>query len=43
MIVCSPQQAAHYQGEIRKCRSSVAYFLDRYGRIYDAVSADWVP
>src|SRR6516164_4914059 len=43
MIVCSPQQAAHYQREIRKCRSPVAYFLDRYGHIYDAVSADWVP
>jgi hypothetical protein len=43
MIVCSPQQAAHYQGEIHKCRSSPAYFLDRYGHIYDAVSADWVP
>ena len=43
MIVCSPPEAAHYQREIHKCRSSPAYFLDRYGHIYDAVSADWVP
>jgi len=43
MIVCSPPEAAHYQREIRKCRSSPAYFLDRYGHIYDAVSAAWVP
>jgi hypothetical protein len=43
MIVCSHLEAAHYQREIRKCRNSPAYFLDRYGHIYDAVSADWVP
>jgi hypothetical protein len=43
MIVCSLPEAAHYQREIHKCRSSPAYFLDRYGHIYDAVSAAWVP
>jgi hypothetical protein len=43
MIVCSRQQAEHYRREIHKCRKSPAYFLDRYGQIYDATSGEWVP
>ena len=43
MLVCSPTEATFYQREIHKCRSSPGYFLDRYGHIYDAVVADWVP
>ncbi len=43
MIACSRQEAASFQKEVHKCRSSPAYFLDRYGHIYDAVSGAWVP
>jgi hypothetical protein len=40
---CSPQEASRYQAETHKCRRSPAYFLDTYGRIYDATRAAWVP
>src|SRR5262245_44758274 len=43
MIACTPHEAARFHREIRKCRSSPAYFLDTYGHIYDAVSGAWVP
>jgi hypothetical protein len=43
MNTCSRQQAKHYRKEVRKCRRSPAYFLDTFGRIYDATSGDWLP
>src|SRR5260370_15708023 len=43
MVACSRQEAASFQKEVHRSRSSPAYFLDRYGHIYDAVSGAWVP
>jgi hypothetical protein len=35
--------ASRYRREVLKCRRSPAYFLDTYGRIYDATVGEWVP
>lgn len=43
MIACQPNEATLCRREIRKCRRSVAYFLDTYCAIYDASAAEWVP
>jgi hypothetical protein len=43
VIACTETEASRYRREALKCRSSPAYFLHSYVRIYDALAGDWLP